>query len=724
MQELLPILHKYWGYESFRPLQAEAMRAAVEGRDSVVVMPTGGGKSLCFQAPALYMPGIAVVVSPLIALMKDQVDALRLAGAPAACVNSSQTPSERRSIAEAVKNGQLKLLYLSPEKLMTERTLEFLQGLDISLIAIDEAHCISDWGHDFRPEYRMLHALKEKFPDVGVHAYTATATEQVRLDIARQLKLHEPEMLVGSFDRPNLIYRVQRIHDLWAQVREILARHRDKSGIIYCIRRADVDSLTATMQQAGYSALPYHAGLSDQERTHNQEAFLNDRAKIIVATVAFGMGIDKSDVRFVIHTGAPKGLEHYQQESGRAGRDGLESECTLLYSPRDFLTWKHLQRELAGQAAENANRVLAGIERFCNSLDCRRRAILDYFGEDYTAESCQACDVCLSELELVADPLILAQKIISCVVRLEQMYGAEYTALVLHGSSEERIVERGHNQLSTHGLLKEQPKKQIRDWIEQLVGQGHLHKDGEYSQLKITPSGRKILRGELTPKLLKAAKQRKASAAAVASWTGVDRGLFDELRQWRKGVADEKCLPPFVIFSDATLRDLARYRPVKMEQLAQISGIGEKKLLEYGSALKKLIHRYCDDNRLETNIKPGDVVLESAAPPPAPSGGSMAKQQAWVLFEQNKSYEEVAGIINRATSTTQNYLVEFIQAHGITDPGPWVAADVFKRIREPAQRFGLDKLKPIHDEFQGEITFDQIRIALACLRNEMPAGAS
>lgn len=720
MEELLPILHKYWGYESFRPLQAEAMRAVVAGRDSVVVMPTGGGKSLCFQAPALHMPGLAIVISPLIALMKDQVDALRVAGAPAACVNSSQTASERRVIAEMVKNGHLKLLYLSPEKLMTERTLEFLQGLDISLIAIDEAHCISDWGHDFRPEYRMLHALKEKFPNVGVHAYTATATEQVRLDIARQLQLRDPEMLVGSFDRPNLIYRVQRTHDLWAQVREILNRHRDKSGVIYCIRRADVDSLTATMQQAGYSALPYHAGLSDQDRTKNQEAFLTDRAKIIVATVAFGMGIDKSDVRFVIHTGAPKGLEHYQQESGRAGRDGLEAECTLLYSPRDFSTWKHFQKDLTGQALENANRVLAGIEKFCISLDCRRRAILDYFGEDYTAESCQACDVCLSELEMVVDPLILAQKLISCVFRLEQMYGAEYTALVLHGSSEERIVDKGHDKLSTYGLLKDQPKKQIRDWLEQLVGQGHLHKDGEYGVLKITPTGRKILRGELTPKLLKATKQRKASAAAVASWTGVDRGLFEELRQWRKGVADEKCLPPFVIFSDATLRDLARWRPVKMEHLAQISGIGEKKLIEYGAAIKKLVRRYCDDNRLDTDVQPDEVVLESAAPPPAPNGGSMAKQQAWALFEQNKSYEEVAGIINRATSTTQNYLVEFILAHGITEPGAWIDAATFEQIREAAQRLGLEKLKPIHDEFQGAITFDQIRIALACLRNEMP----
>ncbi len=721
MEELLPILHKYWGYESYRPLQAEAMRAVVAGRDSVVVMPTGGGKSLCFQAPALHMPGLAVVVSPLIALMKDQVDALRVAGAPAACVNSSQTASERRLIAESVKNGHLKLLYLSPEKLMTERTLVFLQSLDISLIAIDEAHCISDWGHDFRPEYRMLHALKEKFPNVGVHAYTATATEQVRLDIAKQLKLHDPELLVGSFDRPNLIYRVQRIHDQWAQVREILTRHRDKSGIIYCIRRADVDTLTATMQQAGYSALPYHAGLSDQDRSKNQEAFLTDRAKIIVATVAFGMGIDKSDVRFVIHTGAPKGLEHYQQESGRAGRDGLEAECTLLYSPRDFMTWKHFQRELSGPALQNATRVLAGIERFCGSLVCRRRAILDYFGEDYTAETCQACDVCLSELEMVSDPLILAQKIISCVLRLDQQYGAEYTALVLHGSSEERIVDKGHNKLSTYALLKEHPKKQIRDWIEQLVGQGHLRKEGEYSQITVTPSGRKILRGESTPKLLKAAKQRKASAAAVASWTGVDRGLFDELRQWRKGVADEKSLPPFVIFSDATLRDLARWRPTAMENLAQISGIGEKKLLEYGAPLKNLITRYCDDNRLDANVKAGDVVLESAAPQPAPSGGSPAKQQAWQLFEQNKSLDEVAGIINRATSTTQNYLVEFILAHGITEPGSWIEAPVYEQIRDAAQKHGTERLKPIHDEFQGAITFDQIRIAVACLRNEMPS---
>ena len=345
MEQLRSILRKTWGFEDFRPLQAEAMTSVLTDRDSVVVLPTGGGKSLCFQAPALAMDGLAVIVSPLISLMKDQVDALAENGVPAACVNSTLTQDDKRRVADEIRAGRLKLLYLSPEKLMTERTLQFLRETPLSFFAIDEAHCISDWGHDFRPEYRMLKALKETFPSIGVHAYTATATERVRHDIARELSLKEPEILVGSFDRPNLVYRVARRSDLLGQVREVIDRHPNDSGIIYCIRRADVDSLTANLADAGLSALPYHAGLDDDTRRQNQDDFINDRARIIVATVAFGMGIDKSDVRYVIHAGAPKSLEHYQQESGRAGRDGLEAECCLFYTGADFLTWRKLQAE-------------------------------------------------------------------------------------------------------------------------------------------------------------------------------------------------------------------------------------------------------------------------------------------------------------------------------------------------------------------------------------------
>jgi ATP-dependent DNA helicase RecQ len=606
VEELRRIIRKYWGYDDFRPLQAEAMQCVVEGRDSVVVLPTGGGKSLCFQAPAMQLDGLAVVVSPLISLMTDQVSALSDCGVPAASLSSVSTPEERRAAVADARSGKLKLLYLSPERLMTEWTLEFLQQLPMCCIAIDEAHCISDWGHDFRPEYRMLRRLKETFPGVGVHAYTATATEQVRQDIARELGLDSPQMLVGSFDRPNLVYRVQARSDRLKQIRDVIERHAGSSGIIYCIRRADVDEICAALKQAGVSALPYHAGLSDVARRKNQEAFLKDRAKIIVATVAFGMGIDKSDVRFVVHAGAPKSLEAYQQESGRAGRDGLEAECWLLYTPGDFSLWRRMQSELPEPALGIAQSVLAGIEGFCTSARCRHRAILEYFGEEFGVENCQACDLCLGEIALADDPLIVGQKILSCVVRLGQTFGGEYTAQVLVGSREQRILDNKHDQLSTYGLLSAHDKRTIRGWIEQLVGQQFLEKYGEYNVLQVTPTGRSLLRGEVAPTLLKAPERRpkRESKVAKESWEGVDRGLFEALRALRRAKADERGIPPFIVFGDASLRDMARRRPSSPQQLLEVHGVGERKSAEYGVDFLQLIADYCRRN---------DVALDAEA---------------------------------------------------------------------------------------------------------------
>ncbi|HEY3391977.1 MAG TPA: DNA helicase RecQ [Lacipirellulaceae bacterium] len=588
MDQLRQILRRYWGYDEFRPLQAEAMRAVVEGRDSLVVLPTGGGKSLCFQAPALAMPGLAVVVSPLIALMKDQVDALVDCGVPAACVNSTLAFDERRRIAEEIRAERLKILYLSPERLLSERTLQFLQGVPLSFIAVDEAHCISEWGHDFRPEYRGLRLLKEKFPDVGLHAYTATATPHVRDDIVRELQLAKPEILVGSFDRPNLVYRVRRRANLLQQIREVIDRHSNDSGLVYCIRRIDVEEIAAQLVASGYSALPYHAGMPDDDRRQNQEAFTNDRAKIIVATVAFGMGIDKSDVRYVIHAAAPKSLESYQQESGRAGRDGLEAECLLLYSAGDFRTWHKLQSELPPHAHKIAMTLLAGIDNYCSSVSCRHRAIVEYFGQELPGENCGACDVCLNEVELVEDALILSQKILSCVKRVEERFGGEHVTLVLTGSRDQKILSHGHERLSTWGIMAEHNKKHIRGWIDQLVNQDFLRKVGEYNVLQLTEKGWHVLRGEQTPRLLKPAPPKakeRQSRAALESWEGVDRDLFERLRIFRRRKAEERGVPPFIIFSDATLRDLARVQPTTLGQLPSIHGVGAKKLAEYGTDL-------------------------------------------------------------------------------------------------------------------------------------------
>lgn len=716
MDELLNILRQYWGYDGFRPLQAEAMQAVLSGQDSLVVLPTGGGKSLCFQAPALALPGLAVVVSPLISLMKDQVDGLRDCGVPAACVNKTLSIDEKRSVAEEIRSGRLKLLYLSPEKLMTQRTLEFLKSVPLSFMAVDEAHCISDWGHDFRPEYRMLQRLRECFPGVALHGYTATATPRVQEDIVRQMRLVDPAVLVGSFDRPNLVYRVQRRGDLLGQIREVIERHPGESGIIYCIRRADVDDVCGALAALGLSALPYHAGLSDDVRRENQDAFINDRAQLIVATVAFGMGIDKPDVRYVIHAGAPKSLEHYQQESGRAGRDGLEADCCLLFSGGDFQTWRKLQGELPGEAHQHAMTVLAGMEQYCTGVTCRHRAIVEYFGQALESVPCQACDVCQGELDLVAEPLVLAQKIISCVARLEQGFGAEYTSLVLAGSQEQRIMDRGHNRLSTWGLLKEHDKRHVRDWIEQLVGQGCLQKEGEYQVLTIPDLGRRVLRGEETPRLLKPAIRKQRSAPAPASWEGVDRGLFEALRDWRRQKAAQRGLPPFLLFSDETLRDLARRRPTTPQRLLDIHGVGERKSAEYGGEVLAEIDRYCRDANLDRDVRPAPGVPSRRAAATLGSSRTAAKQHAIELFKQGKSIDDVQQTVDRARSTVLEYLCEHIEQEGICDASFWLDEALCQRVQQAALKVGGDRLKPIFEALEGAVPYDEIRLALACLR--------
>ena len=596
---LLAVLHRVWGFSEFRPLQREAMQSILARRDSVVVLPTGGGKSLCFQAPAIDLAsGLAVVVSPLISLMKDQVDGLRVDGVAASYLNSSLLPHERDDVLASLRDGRCRLLYVSPERLVGDPALRrLLQRAPVRYIAVDEAHCISQWGHDFRPEYRQLGELRAEFAGVSIHAFTATATERVRRDIIDELRLDDPAVLVGSFDRPNLTYRVLRRGGLHAQLTRILERHEQESGIIYCSSRREVESLAAWLQESGLRAVPYHAGLDDAVRSRHQEAFLEERADIVVATVAFGMGIDRSNVRFVVHAGAPRSLEHYQQESGRAGRDGLAAECVLLYSGSDFVRWRQML-ESNGEWNDSARLLLRDMERYASGTRCRRRSLVEYFGQPYDRAACGACDWCLKELDAVADSVTLARKILSCVARVKQTWGMGHVTDVLLGKPTEKVAGAGHDRLSTFGLLKDQSPAAIRGYIEQLTGDGLLAREGDpYPVLRLTAAGAALLRGQgqcvLYREAAPPASRRRARSTLRETFSSpANSDLFDALREVRLRIARERGVPPYVIFHDTTLRDMAERRPATFDDLHDIYGVGAKKAADFGDAFLDAIRMF------------------------------------------------------------------------------------------------------------------------------------
>ena len=578
------------------------MQAVLNARDSLLVLPTGGGKSLCFQAPALVLDpnpetartglrrGFALVVSPLISLMKDQVDGLRVDGVPAAFLNSTQSTDERSEVIARLRADQLRLLYVSPERLVGSGSRgfrNFLQQAGVRFVAIDEAHCISQWGHDFRPEYRQLGCLRDDFPGVSLHAFTATATERVRQDIVRELRLVDPAVLVGSFDRPNLTYRVRRRAILRRQLEDILARHDNEAGIIYCLSRREVDAVAEWLQREGHRALPYHAGLADEVRSACQEDFLNERVEVVVATVAFGMGIDRSNVRFVVHAAAPRSLEHYQQESGRAGRDGLPAECVLMYSGSDFVRWKEML-EGNGELTVSSRQLLRDMERYASGTRCRHRHLVEYFGETYSRENCGSCDWCLRELEPVADARIVAQKILSCVARVHQSWGVSHVCDVLLGRATDKVRAEHHDQLSTFGLLKDENAAAIRGYIDQLTAAGLLGRHGDpYPIIRLTPEGAALLKGQggcllyrqATPPTVTARRRAERSAAY-----GRDPELFEALRRVRLKLARERGVRPYVIFHDTTLREMADQRPSTLDDLHRIYGIGAKKAADFGDA--------------------------------------------------------------------------------------------------------------------------------------------
>ena len=717
---LLEPLRQYWGYRSFRPLQREAMSLVMADRDSLVVLPTGGGKSLCYQVPAVCRTGLAVVVSPLISLMKDQVDALQAVGVAADCINSMQSSQEKSSVAGRIRRRELKLLYIAPERLVQDRTLEFLRAAGVSFFAIDEAHCISQWGHDFRPEYRQLCRLRQEFPGVAVHGYTATATEAVRNDIVQQLQLANPDLLVGSFDRPNLRYRVERRSDALGQIRRILDRHQNESGIIYCISRRNVEATSEALNGFGYRTLPYHAGLPDAARRSSQDAFIDETIQIIVATVAFGMGIDKSNVRFVIHAEMPRSLENYQQESGRAGRDGLEAECTLLYSAGDVETWEYLMRDIEDPAVRDAgSKAVSAMQRYCMNTRCRHQQLVRHFGQTLEAENCGACDICLNQMQPVADSLIVAQKILSCVVRQGQRFGSAYTAQVLRGSKARRIVENGHDRLSTWGILKEESEPQLRNWLDQLVSQGFLRQAGEYNCLELTDSGRLVLRGSLTPGLLRT-RDEPSGRPLDDQWAGVSRALFDDLRGMRTRLAVQKQVPPYIIFGDATLRELARVRPTSLDSLKQIYGMGRQKLDEFGPVVLFTIRQWCEQNGVETDATavPGPAATEAQSPSTAVNARAAAYFE---LFRRQESLHDICRDLGRSMGTVCEYLEKYIRHQRLTNIDSWVTADVQQRVLAAIGHVGNEKLKPIFEYLEGHVPYDQIRLVSALWDNQQAA---
>ena len=609
---LRDVLHRVWGFSGFRPLQREAMDAILAARDSVVVLPTGGGKSLCFQAPALVSAGaeprpqsdvdggprrgLAVVVSPLISLMKDQVDGLRVDGVAAAYLNSTLQPRERDEVLASIRHDRCRLLYVSPERVLADAGLRrLLQEAGLRFIAIDEAHCISQWGHDFRPEYRQLGGLRDEFPGVSFHAFTATATERVRRDIVAELRLRDPRVLVGSFDRPNLIYRVVRRASLQRQLLQILARHQGEAGIIYCGSRREVESLAAWLKDVGHAAVPYHAGLGDDVRSRHQEAFLDERADIVVATVAFGMGIDRSNVRYVVHASAPRSPEHYQQESGRAGRDGLTAECVLIYSGADFLRWRRML-ESNGEFTDSARALLRDMERYASGMGCRHKALVEYFGEAYGRVDCGACDWCLKELDQVAGADIVAQKILSCVARVKQAWGIGHITNILVGRATDKIVSAGHAELSTFALLREEPAAVVRGYMEQLVDGGFLMRDGDpYPVLRLTAQGAALMRGQTACVLYREVQPPRKSARRKGRHEmaeSVDGDLFNALRDVRLRLARARGVPPYVIFHDTTLREMAERRPTTLDELHGVYGVGAKKAADFGDAFLDAIRTF------------------------------------------------------------------------------------------------------------------------------------
>jgi ATP-dependent DNA helicase RecQ len=714
--DLALTLKKHFGYDQFRPLQREIISDALARRDALVLMPTGGGKSLCFQLPALIRDGLTIVVSPLISLMKDQVDALQTSGIPATYLNSTLDRKDAVARWRGLHRGEYRMLYVAPERLMLDTFLERAVNWNIAQFAIDEAHCISEWGHDFRPEYRELKKLRTHFPDVPMMALTATATERVRADILKQLKLREPRCYVASFNRPNLTYRVVPKTVPYEQLLEFIGSRSNDSGIVYCASRKSADSLARNLSEDDVRAKPYHAGLTSAERTKNQEAFLRDDVRVVTATIAFGMGINKPNVRFVVHYDLPKNLESYYQETGRAGRDGLPSECVLLFSASDVAKQLHFIDEKSESEARIARAQLQQMVHYAETRECRRVTLLRYFGED-TKPSCEGCDNCLTPRETF-DGTIPAQKFLSCVHRIHAKtgfgFGLNHTVDVLRGADTEAIRQRSHNELTTYGIGRELKRDAWQAIGRELLRLGLIESaPGKFATLSLTPSGRDALRHRtpitLTKQIEVVARDQKARAGAIEC----DEVLFERLRGVRRKLADERNVPAYVIFSDVSLREMARNYPTTATEFRRIPGVGEQKLKDFAEAFLSEIKNYLVGNPRRTFSSGLDPL-----PPPRRSRLNDSQRETLRRFRSGESVSDISRARGFMRSTVYDHLEAVIKSGESLEPDRFFTAAQEKEIAAAFRQISDGKLVDVCALLGNEYDIGQLRIFRAFAARE------
>ncbi len=722
-------LKHYFGYDEFRSGQREIITTALANKDLLVIMPTGGGKSLCFQLPALLKQGVTIVVSPLIALMQDQVQQLADNGIAATFLNSSISTEERRDRAAAIYNGEIKLLYVAPERLNQEFITNFLvdlhQEVGIACFAIDEAHCVSEWGHDFRPDYRKLSQLREYFPKVPFLGLTATATDRVRQDIIKQLDLREPDIHVASFNRPNLYYEVRR--KTTTPYRELLAQVKktDGAGIIYCLSRKKVDELTHKLLQDGVKALPYHAGLDSETRTNNQTSFIRDDVQWMIATVAFGMGINKPDVRSVIHYDLPRNIEGYYQESGRAGRDGESAHCTLYFGMGDIKTIEYLiaqkiDRETGEALAEEqriATQQLRRVINYAEASECRRIIQLGYFGESFPG-NCDNCDNCKYPRP-ISDWTIESQKLLSCVARFSKQgrnFGLNYTIDVLRGSKADRVLKNGHDTLSTYGIGKDRTQDEWRMLGRSLLHQGLVDETSDgYSVLTLNPSSWEILKGERKVEIAITPTIAKAESMDISTNSAEIQSLYNRLQKLRKQYADANKVPPYVIFADSSLRLMAQQQPQTLAQFAQISGVGARKLAQYGEMFTAEIRAFRSESGLPilTETEPTPPLV---AHTPTKSDVSSSQLQTLDLYQRGLSIAEIAIERSMRESTIIDHLIKTIECGYEINLDRIISLERQNAIAQAINTVGAERLTPIKEHLGDSYSYEEIKLVRAKLK--------